>query len=204
MVAEPMSVAPRSAPQKIWTYEEVQARFDDDVCRELYDGEIWEMPSPTWNHQDAILQLAFFLMQWAREHGGKVVLSPIDLYVSARRYFIPDLCFYGAQKLAEQPVLADLQKLRVPPDLIVEVLSPSTARNDRIRKLQIYAEFGVPHYWLLDPETRSLEALELVNEHYLIAHALEGEASFSSPLFPGLTLSLPELFSLSPASAETA
>lgn len=197
MVAEPISIAaPMVAPtpKKLWTYDEIQATFDDDVRRELYDGEIFIMPAPVLEHQDAVGNLFFLFRLWIREHGGKTYLAPIDLQVSARRSFQPDLLFYSAQTLAEKPVLDDPQKLRVAPDLIVEVISPGTARNDRVRKLRIYAEFGVNHYWLIDPENRSIQLLELREDNYLITHSLEEGETFEPSLFLGLSIAVSHLF----------
>ena len=194
MVAEPVTMAAPAVAPKLWTYDEIQATFDDDVRRELYDGEIFEMPAPYWIHQRILRILSRILDTWTLEHGGELFFAPVDLYVSARRYFEPDLLFYTAQSLEEKPVFDDPAKFRVAPDLIVEVISPGTARNDRVRKLRIYAEFGVQHYWLLDPENRSLEVLELRDGIYAITHALAEDESFQPTLFPGLTLSLNEIF----------
>jgi Uma2 family endonuclease len=81
-----------------------------------------------------------------------------------------------------------------PPDLVVEILSPGSRRRDRVAKLNAYARRGVQHYWLVDPEARTLEALELEDGGYRLAVAVSGEASFSPALFPGLDIPLAELW----------
>lgn len=190
MIAEPTKIAPH-----IWTYTELQ-RFDDEIRRELYDGEIFEMPSPSLNHQTALFNLAFFLKLWSQANGGRVFLSPVDLHVSERHYFIPDLCFYTAQSLENEAVLRDPQKLTVPPDLIIEVLSDATARNDRVLKMNAYAAFGVRHYWLVDPRIQTFEALELHEGHYLTVAALTEEATFEPGAFADLSIELRRVFEL--------
>jgi Uma2 family endonuclease len=184
--------APVFTPQK-WTYDEVSA-IEDDLRRELFDGEIFEMPSPTLNHQDIILRLALIFSLWARQHGGKAFISPVDLYVEPRRYFIPDFLFYSAAQMASGEVERDPKRLTIAPALIVEVLSDSTAANDRVRKLHAYAEFGVANYWIVDPAQRILEAFELREGIYSVVAAHEGAEIFAPAAFPELQIALSELF----------
>lgn len=188
MIAEPPIFT-----AKKWTSKEVSA-IPDDVRRELYDGEIYKMPSPTLTHQDIILRLALLLSLVARQQGGKVFLSPVDLFVSEERYFIPDLVFYSAEKMASGEVEADPKRLHIAPDLIVEIISNSTAINDRVRKYRAYAEFGVPFYWIVDPAPRTFHAFRLENGRYVDEAVLGDDEAFSPQLCPGLEVSLLEVF----------
>lgn len=178
---------------KKWTYEEVSA-IQDDVRRELYNGQIYQMPSPIIEHQEIILRLALLLSLWAREHGGQAFLSPLDLYVSQDNYYIPDLLFYGAEKMASGEVKRDPKRFRVAPDLIVEIISNSTAVNDRVRKYRAYAEFGVPFYWIVDAAARTFHAFRLENRRYVDEAVLGGDEAFAPQLFVGLEVSLVEVF----------
>ena len=182
------AVAPRQ-----WTYDEVSA-IEDEVRRELLDGEIIEMPSPTLSHQDIILRLALLFTLWARQNGGKAFISPVDLYVSPTTYFIPDFVFYSATQMATGEVERDPKRLNIAPALIVEVLSDATARNDRVRKMRAYAQFGVSHYWIVDPAHRTVEAYELHEGIYHVAATHEGEEVFTPPAFTGLEIPLIEVF----------
>ncbi len=188
MIAEPPVFT-----AKKWTSEQVSA-IDDDVRRDLHDGEIYQTPSPILEHQKIILRLAVLLSQWMRAYGGEVFLSPVDLFVSEERYFIPDLVFYGAQKMATGEVEADPKRLHVAPDLIVEIISNSTAVNDRVRKYRAYAEFGVPFYWIVDPAARTFHAFRLENGRYVDEAVLGDDEAFSPQLLPGLQVSLTEVF----------
>lgn len=188
MIAE----SPVFTPQE-WTYDQVSA-IDDDVRRELCDGEIFEMPSPILLHQKIILRLAVTFSLWARQHGGEAFISPLDLYVSPRRYFIPDFIFYNAPQMASGEVARDPKRLTVAPTLIVEVLSDSTAANDRVRKLHAYAEFGVANYWIIDPALQTVEAFELREGLYQVVAAHEGGETFAPAAFAELHIVLPELF----------
>lgn len=190
--ATTMAANPISIPRREWTFEDLES-FADDVRRELDDNTFFEMPSPTLKHQDIVLSLAFFLRQWATQHGGKAFLSPVDLVISPKRVFIPDLCFYGREKMATGEVERDPKRLRVAPDLVVEILSPSTASRDRVLKFRRYAEFGVRFYWIIDPRDRVLQAFQLEGGRYRDEAVLGENDAFSPSLFPGLTLQVGEL-----------
>ncbi len=191
MVAEPMTMP---APIKKWTYDEVQAAFDDDVRRELYDGELWEMPSPSNQHQKIYRRLLKLIEAWIDEKGqGIVYLPPIDLRIDQNLTFIPDLTFYlqADEAAIEHP---SGRGLSAPPDLLVEILSPATARQDRGRKYRAYAKFGVRFYWILDPEACTLNAFRLENGAYRDEAVSAENDSLTPALFPGLTINLNEIF----------
>lgn len=194
MIAEPPVLTPARGLER-WTAEEVAA-LDDGVRRELYDGEIFEMPSPTLIHQNIVGRLYLALMVWAQTHGGRAFLSPFDLFVSASRYYIPDLCFFSAQNLADNRVLDDPRNIRVAPDVLVEVLSDSTARNDRVAKTGAYAAFGVANYWIVDPAARTLEAFSLREGFYVLVAALDETQTFSPADFSELSIPLAQVFDL--------
>ena len=190
MAAEPMSIE-----RKIWTYDEI-ALIEDDVRRELYDGEIFELPRPTIFHQNTLAQLAFALEKWARTRGGKTFVGPIDLFRSPTQCYIPDVVFYRTARFNLDKVAPDGQKFVLAPDVIAEVLSPSTRRNDRFSKMRAYADFGVPNYWILDTENQTLEAFELQNGVYQTAAFHENGEIFAPAAFPELAIELARVFDL--------
>lgn len=154
------------------------------------------MGSPMVWHQELLFRLAVLLELWARENNaGKVYMSPIDLYVSEQQFLIPDLCFYTRERMENERIQReDGRCLVAPPDLVVEIVSPSSARNDRVRKTRLYAEFGVSHYWIIEPERQTLETLELKDARYSLVATLTEEDTLESSLFPGLQISLAALF----------
>lgn len=188
MVAEAAFAAPKK-----WTYDEVS--HDEEHPVECYDGELFDMSSPTIRHQTIVGQLYAALLLWSREHGGRVFVSPIDLLVAPSQFLVPDLCFYAAARAGQRIEREDGRCLVAPPDLIVEVVSPSTARNDRVRKIRIYADFKVENYWIIEPERGTLEAFRLQDQTYFLQNGFTDEDVLKSPLFPGLELSLQTLFS---------
>src|SRR5207253_2863949 len=94
----------------------------------------------------------------------------------------PDLLYLSPQRLH----LISERGVEGPPELVVEVLSPSTQRRDRTVKLRRYARAGVPHYWIVAPATRSLEAYALGTEGYALTGTYGPGTTFEPPLFPGL------------------
>ena len=79
---------------------------------------------------------------------------------------------------------------RVPPDLVVEILSPWSVRRDRRTKAKLYARFGIPDYWVVDPEARTLEFHEVEGAKYRLVATHEGDEKVRTALFPGLTIDL--------------
>lgn len=178
-----------------WTYSELLA-LNDERRVELYDGNLREMPSPTLSHQQYIGQLIMTLQPWVQQHQmGRVYVSPVDLYISETKCYIPDLMFVRRERYATERIeREDGACVLAPPDLVVEILSPSSLRYDRILKSNIYAAFGVRHYWHIDPEAAALQAFVLDNGRYAIEASLMDDDVFTPSLFPGLQIPLRELF----------
>lgn len=87
------------------------------------------------------------------------------------------------------------ERIDGPCDLVVEILSPpSSRRKDRLKKMKIYRKAGIPHYWLLDPDEKILEAYLLQGENYLLVFTGGPEDEFAHPEFPGLHLDLEKVF----------
>lgn len=178
-----------------WTYSDVAA-LEGERRIELYDGELVELKTPNLRHQELLGRLLFTLECWGRKHeAGEVYLSPVDLYVSETNCYNPDLMFFRQERFANERIeREDDACLVAPPDLAIEIVSAATAHNDRFRKFNRYAEFGVAYYWLIDPEAAGLQAFVLKNGRYAVEAALAEEDPFEPALFPGLQISLAQLF----------
>jgi len=166
--------------------------LDEDDPRELLDGRLVEIEVPTWTHESIVATLIVNLGTWARlKKAGHVIGSGYKLRIDDRQGFMPDVQFYRRGNL---PVgqEAGLEKGR--PDLVIEVISPSSRSKDSVRKLHDYASLGIPEYWLLDPEARTLERLFLREGTYSILEALEGNAIFRPEGFEGLEIDLGQLW----------
>ena len=183
---------PSAAQIARYTWDDFVALEEDDL-RELIDGELVEVEVPTGRHEDIVIQLGYYLTAWANAgHGGRARGSGYKVRISDRRGVMPDLQFYraGNDAVREQ----DQGLVSGHPDLVVEVVSPSSQRFDRVKKLQWYAGLGVPEYWLIDPRERTLECLVLLQGHYSIAATHTDDETFRPASFEGLRIPLAKLW----------
>lgn len=167
--------------------------LDEDDRRELIDGQLLEVDVPTKIHEWVVAFVAAMLFNWSRAKGGLVLASGYRIRISDSRGVMPDVQFFrkGRGRLAGERGLESGA-----PDLVVEVVSPTSVRYDRVVKLRWYAKIGVPEYWIIDPQEQILERLLLDGERFRIAESLVAPARFAPDSFPGLSIQLAELFTL--------
>lgn len=192
------------APARTMTIDE-WASLPEDEPGELVDGCIEEEETPDLAHESAVSWLIGVFRAWAIPRGGFVFGSEAKFAVGPQKGRKPDVTVY----LPGGPTLPRRGVVRVPPDIAVEVVSPTPrdSRRDRIDKLADYARFGVRYYWLIDPEARTLEILELGSDGRYV-HGLGGSEGIVTavPGCPDLSLDLQALWTeidrLSPQDKE--
>ena len=146
-----------------FTIDDLDNTPDDGRCRELIDGSVTVSPAPSGRHQLVLIELAVRLRS-ALPQGLVAIVAPYDWVVSPTTVLQPDLVVVRREAL--------LQRLVEVPLLVAEVRSPSTYRMDATLKRRIYAETGVPSYWLVDPDEPAVEVLELgVTDYSTVATA---------------------------------
>ena len=172
------------------TYDDY-ASLPDDERYELIDGELMSMPSPKEIHQAMSGTLFLSVGAFVRAMKlGKVYFAPFDVILSDIDVVQPDLIFVSD----ERSRIVTEDNIRGAPDLVVEILSPSTADHDRMVKRDIYARHGVSELWLIDPYARTVTVLTPGADGY-DAHAVHGEGdTLTSPTLTGFSLDLSELF----------
>ena len=116
--------------------------------------------------------------------------APVDVRLSEDTALQPDLVFVSSERLR----IIQENFIAGAPDLVVEILSPSTAAHDRATKLNLYAEAGVPEVWLMDSLAKTVEVLKLQGNKYLVDSILAGRQTLTSSLFLGWQIALDELF----------
>jgi Uma2 family endonuclease len=173
------------------TWSELEQMPEDGPRIELYDGEVWVMPAPTFVHQDVVLNTAVMLREYAQRVGGLAVVSPFDIVFSERNVVQPDVVFFVPDRkhLVKPRVVT-----RYRPDIAVEILSPTTESNDRGRKLRMFARFEVPEYWILDEESLTIEIRSLRGSFYEVTVKAGEDDDVTSPLLPDLSFRLSRLF----------
>jgi len=142
----------------VWTYSDYRSLPDDRNRYEVIDGDLYVTPSPTTAHQKASKRIQMLLMTQIEERGlGVVFAAPLDVILSDTRVVQPDLV---AVRREREGIVTE-RGIEGPPDLVVEILSPSTEKTDREAKAKLYASVGVPEYWIVDVAAHTIEVLEL-------------------------------------------
>jgi Uma2 family endonuclease len=175
------------------TYDEFQTLpRDGRKLIELIEGEVFMTPSPNTKHQMAAGNLHFALRKFSDEHGlGRVFFAPYDVVFSKWTALEPDLIFIRKERLS---IITDAN-VAGPPDLVIEILSPSNRAYDRKKKFRVYEEGGVSEVWYVDPEKRSVEILNIgPDRRYEVTAELSGDAAIVSRALPGLALTLDQVF----------
>ncbi|MGH2829648.1 MAG: Uma2 family endonuclease [Actinomycetota bacterium] len=134
------------------TYDDLLAFPDDGLRRELIDGELVVSPSPKTRHQSISVRLTLALGNHINAHGGATLFhAPLDVLFSNRDVVEPDLLVV----LDDQREIMTEKNIQGVPVLLIEIVSD--ARLDKVRKRDLYARFGVPEYWVVDPDEDRVE-----------------------------------------------
>ena len=176
------------------TYDDFVLFPDDGKRHELIDGEHYVTPSPILKHQKVLANLHFLIEAWLRAHRiGEVFFAPVDVVLSDADVVEPDLLYLSNERKAQ---IATDTNLHGPPELIVEIGSPSTRRRDETVKRALYERAGVAEYWFVDPERDAVRVYRRVGERFGRPIELRTDAGdvLSTPLLPGLELPLTEIF----------
>ena len=145
----------------ILTYKDYEVLPADGRRYELHEGELSVVPAPSPQHQFIIRNLFRILDAYvAGKRVGEVIFAPIDCILAETTVVQPDLVYLDSSRLS----IVSSRGLEGPPTLVVEILSPATTLIDRSTKRQLYARYGVPYYWIVDPEARAVgsEAVSLL------------------------------------------
>ena len=176
-------------PEKTWTYDDYLG-LDEDVRFEIISGKALMSPSPELFHQQWAGDLFTIIRQHVDSHKlGRVYFAPIDVVLDRENVVQPDLVFVSTANAG----LLERRGVMGVPDLVVEVISPSSLRRDRYEKRELYARFGVKEFWLADVANRSLEVLTLQAGDYQLSACATGAGKVRSALLPGLEVDLAQL-----------
>ncbi len=175
----------------ILTYADYRQLPDDRNRYELFEGLLQVTPSPSTHHQTVVTNLSITVGSHVRTRKlGKILLAPCDVVLSDTTILQPDLLFVARERLA----IILPQYVRGAPDLVVEVLSPSTAQRDRQTKQRLYEAYGVANYWLIDPDRHEAEAYVLEEGSYQLVRVSKESEVFRAAPFPDLAIPLDELW----------
>lgn len=173
-----------------FTYEDY-LQLPEDRRYEIIDGDLFLTPAPSFYHQLVSAHLMFHVMRHIREHAlGEIIGAPCDVVLSKTDVVQPDLLFISKER---QEIVAE-KYVSAAPDLVVEILSKSTAKRDRGIKAKLYERTGVRELWIVDPWAKTVEIF-CRSEGRLEPHAVfDSSDTLVTPTFSGLEIPLTEVF----------
>lgn len=173
-----------------YTYEDYRST-PEDKRYQLLDGELIMTAAPRRAHQKAGMKFTLRLGNYVEENDlGEVYIAPFDVVLSDTDVVQPDLLFVSKERL----YIINDDNVRGAPDLVIEILSPSTASIDRNFKRALYARHGVKEFWLVDTDARNITVM-LLREHGYEIIGIYGEGqTLTSPMLEGFTLNISEIF----------
>ena len=173
-----------------FTYEDFR-NTPEDKRYELLDGDLVTIATPGELHQSVSAQLGWRLVQFASENNlGRVYHAPFDAVLSELDVVQPDLLYVSN----ERTHIITPENIQGAPDLVVEILSPSTATRDRTFKRTLYARHGVKEYWMVDTSAKDITVLLLGDRGLEVADAYGEGETLTSPTLPGFRLKIDDIF----------
>ncbi len=178
-------------PQGSWTYKDYAALPDDGLRYEIVNGVLLMAPAPTPEHQSISVRLTHYLFVYVELAGlGRVFSAPIDVELEPKNVFQPDAVVILKSDLNRVAA----KRIMGAPDLAVEIASQSTAAFDRVIKYEIYARNGVPEYWIVRPDSRTIEVLVLAAGTYHSLGIFRGQQTLPSHIVPELPVAVEQFF----------
>ncbi len=172
-----------------WTYSDWHLLPPELRC-ELIENTLYMSPAPTYFHHKYSKQLFRQLDDFVLEHSlGEVIYAPFDIILSEDNVFQPDIIFISNKQMDQLKL-----QLHGAPAIVIEILSPSTAKYDRTTKKDLYEKFGVQEYWIVDPANALIEVFELADGKFKLHCAGQLKDVVTSKVLQGFELVAESIF----------
>jgi len=176
--------------KKQYTYEDYE-KLPEGAPYQLIGGELIMTPSPIPYHQIVKHNIEFELSTFVRAKKlGMVLDAPLDVCLSETETYQPDIIFISNERMN----IIGEKKIEAAPDLVIEILSESTAYYDLRHKKRVYEKSGVKEYWIVDPMEKSIEVYENVNGEFKIFSQAMEKGKVNSKLLEGFVVELEKVF----------
>jgi Uma2 family endonuclease len=176
--------------KKRYTYKDYLETPDDERY-ELIEGELLMAPAPIPKHQRISGRLDFALRKFVMEKElGEVFYAPCDVYLDAENVVQPDILFISKERFN----IVGEKNIQGAPDLVIEIVSESTAYRDLIRKKRLYSRFGVKEYWIAVPGEELIEVYILKDNAYMFFNTYTKDDTLESPYLIELRIGLRSIF----------
>lgn len=184
-------MAIRDTARRKLTYNDYVLFPEDGMRHEVLDGEHYVTPAPLVWHQSVSSNLHLILGSFVREHRlGLLLFAPVDVLLSEHDIAQPDLVFVSNER---RGILTE-KNIQGAPDLVIEILSPSSRRNDEIVKRHRYEQLGVQEYWIVDPQQRTVRVFRRTGEAFASSENLSSGDVLTTPCLPRLEIPVGTLF----------
>ena len=183
-----MALVTSESPARRYTYADLATFPDDHFRREIIDGELIVNPAPAIRHQIASSKIHLRLMTYAQRQGGLALAAPTDVFLTDQNVVEPDLLFVRADHLSR----VGEKYVKGPPDLVVEISSPSARRLELVHKRELYERFGVPEYWYVDLDAERVEFYSIADGIYPAPQLKYPGEMLESSQLPGLQMPVDE------------
>lgn len=176
---------------RLYTYEDY-LKIDDDNQYELIGGKLILVPAPRTFHQRVKGRLYVCIYDYIRKNNlGEVLDAPTDVLLSDIEKPQPDILFISKERL---DIITEMN-VQGAPDLVVEILSPSTGKYDKVEKSKMYYKYGVKEYWIVDPDHKTIEVFIPAEKNWNLFQSYDDEDTLTSRLLTGLEIQLRDIFS---------
>ena len=183
-------MAPTVIEKKKYTYEDYLKTHEDERY-ELIEGELLMTPSPVPRHQRISRKIEFVLEKFVTENDlGEVFYAPCDVYLDNENVVQPDILFISKEMLN----IIGEKNIEGAPDLVIEIISESTAYRDFVQKKKLYAKFGVKEYWIVIPEEESIDIYILKDNAYTLHKTYGKDETLESLSLKNLKIVLKNIF----------
>ena len=176
---------------KRYTYQDYLDLPDDGKRYEVIHGELVMTPAPYTFHQIVSGNLEYELRTFVKkEKSGKVFYAPVDVLLSENNVLQPDILFISK----ERSNIITEKNIAGAPDLIIEIISPSSAYYDLLEKKEIYEKFGVQEYWIVDPKKQRVEIYVNHDNQFELNQRLDSKGTLKSRVLAGFEMSVEQIF----------
>lgn len=183
-------MATATTEKKKYTYADY-LKTPDDERYELIEGELLMTPAPVTRHQRISRKIEFMLEKYVTENDlGEIFYAPLDVYLDNENVVQPDILFISKERL---DIIGE-KNIQGAPDLVIEIISESTAYRDLVQKKKLYARFGVKEYWIVLPEESSVEVYTLKDNAFGFYKSYGKDDTLKSPLLQELKIELKKIF----------
>ena len=182
--------------EPLLTITDLETMPDDDGNRyELIEGELYVSSAPGLTHQMVSDNIVYLIRTYLEQNPIGIVVSTVGLILSEYNGVIPDIVFFRNEDYGR---IVSNERLYAAPEIVIEILSAESTnvRRDRVAKYRLYEKYGVKEYWIVDRDQQSIEVFRPDDQKLVLAANLKDEDNLTTPVLPGLSLSVRRILSL--------